>query len=280
MSATLINGKTLAANIAHTLRETIKKTPGHPTLCAIQVGEDPASQVYLRAKAKASEKVGIQFCRVSLKADVDLSEILFQIQELNKDPKVHGIIVQLPLPDPAMVPAVIQAIAPEKDVDGLHPLNQGRLFSGDYSGMIPCTPLGCLELIQSVEPHLSGKHAVVVGRSVLVGRPMTQLLLAQDCTVTHCHGKTVDLAAHTRQADILVSAVGKQGLITADMVKPGATVIDVGITRGETQVIGDVHPDVVQVAKALTPVPGGVGPMTVIGLMENTVRAWQVQTRA
>lgn len=243
-------------------------------LAVILVGEDPASHIYVRNKIVACEKTGIVSSERRLPATVTPAELKQVIAELNQDPSIHGILLQLPLPAHLDENEMILAISPDKDVDGLHPVNAGRLMAG-LPGMVPCTPQGSLMLIQEMQPDVTGLHAVVIGRSLLFGKPMGQLLLGANCTVTQCHSKTRDLPGLCRQADILVAAVGRPQMVKADWVKPGAIVIDVGINRlADKKVVGDVDFAAVSpVAGAITPVPGGVGPMTIACLLANTVKA-------
>jgi methylenetetrahydrofolate dehydrogenase (NADP+)/methenyltetrahydrofolate cyclohydrolase len=249
-----------------------------PGLAVVLVGEDPASQVYVRNKGKQTLEAGMGSFEHKLPDTTAESELLALIDQLNADPDVHGILVQLPLPDQIDSHAVINAIDPDKDVDGFHLINVGRLSTG-AAGLVPCTPLGCLMLLKEELGDLSGKNAVVVGRSNIVGKPMASLLLAESCTVTIAHSRTKDLADVCREADILVAAVGRPQMIPGDWVKPGATVIDVGINRvegaqGKTRLVGDVdYASAEAVAGAITPVPGGVGPMTIACLLRNTVQA-------
>ena len=249
-----------------------------PGLAVVLVGEDPASQVYVRNKGKQTLEAGMKSFEHKLPNTTSETELLGLIDQLNADPDVHGILVQLPLPDQIDSHAVINAINPDKDVDGFHLINVGRLSTG-ASGLVPCTPLGCLMLLKDELGDLSGKNAVVVGRSNIVGKPMAALLLAESCTVTIAHSRTQDLAGVCREADILVAAVGRPEMIPGDWVKPGATVIDVGINRiegeeGKTRLVGDVdYVSAEAVAGAITPVPGGVGPMTIACLLRNTVQA-------
>lgn len=270
----IIDGKAIAAALREELASRVAATNKKPGLAVVLVGEDPASQVYVRNKIKACEKTGLKSLEFKLPEATTQKKLLSLIHELNADPKVHGILVQLPLPDHLDETSVTQAIAPEKDVDGLHPVNIGRLVSG-LPGLVACTPQGSLKLIQSVKQDLSGLHAVVVGRSLLFGKPMAQLLLAENCTVTQAHSRTKDLPGICKQADILVVAVGRPQMVKADWVKPGAIVIDVGINRGDDgKLCGDVDFDAVKDhASAITPVPGGVGPMTIACLLANTVKA-------
>jgi len=258
-----------------TLQRDHGLTPG---LAVVLVGEDPASQVYVRNKGKQTLEAGMKSFEHKLPDTTSETELLALVEQLNSDPDVHGILVQLPLPDQIDSHAVINAINPDKDVDGFHLINVGRLSTG-ASGLVPCTPLGCLMLLKDELGDLSGKNAVVVGRSNIVGKPMAALLLAESCTVTIAHSRTQDLADVCREADILVAAVGRPQMIPGDWVKPGATVIDVGINRiegdeGKTRLVGDVdYASAEAVAGAITPVPGGVGPMTIACLLRNTVQA-------
>ncbi|PNY83128.1 bifunctional methylenetetrahydrofolate dehydrogenase/methenyltetrahydrofolate cyclohydrolase FolD [Deinococcus koreensis] len=279
--ATRLSGPPAAeALLAQTARRAAAlATPPH--LVIVRVGEDPASVSYVRGKAKKAGEIGLRGTVHALPDTTPQAELLALIAGLNADPGVHGILVQLPLPghiDPA---PVLEAIDPNKDVDGFHPVNVGRLWTGQPA-LSPCTPAGIMALLAHYEVQVAGKVVVIVGRSTLVGRPLAALMLGADATVTLAHSRTRDLAAVTRGADVLVVAVGRAGLITPDMVRPGAVVVDVGINRvlddaGKAHLTGDVHPDVSQVAGALTPVPGGVGPMTVAQLMANTVQAAERQ---
>jgi methylenetetrahydrofolate dehydrogenase (NADP+)/methenyltetrahydrofolate cyclohydrolase len=236
----------------------------------VLVGEDPASSVYVRSKGKATLAAGMESFEHRLPADTTQEALLALVDRLNADPAVDGILVQLPLPAHIDEHAVLTRIDPDKDVDGFHPVNAGRLATG-LPGFVPCTPLGCLLLLRDVHPHLAGLEAVVIGRSNIVGKPMGQLLLRESCTVTTVHSRTRDVMAHVRAADIVVAAVGIAGFVRAEWVKPGATVIDVGINRTDAGLVGDVDPAVAEVAGAITPVPGGVGPMTIACLMRNTL---------
>ncbi len=261
--------KDLARRVAK-LAEYRHATPG---LAVILVGDDPASQIYVRNKEKAAAEVGVRSGVYRLPATATQDQVLATIRELNADAAIHGILVQSPVPRHLSFEALVAAIDPAKDVDGFHPINLGRLVRGQPC-TVACTPKGVMTMLRRYGIDPSGKHAVVVGRSTVVGKPMSLLLLEADATVTVCHRYTEDLAHHTRQADILVVAVGRPGLITADMVKPGAAVIDVGITRVEGGIAGDVDFAAVrEVAGWITPVPGGVGPMTVAMLMENAIEA-------
>jgi methylenetetrahydrofolate dehydrogenase (NADP+) / methenyltetrahydrofolate cyclohydrolase len=281
MTATILDGKAFGARVraevaAHVarLREENGLTPG---LAVVLVGEDPASQVYVRNKHAATVEAGMASFERRMSAETPEAELLAVIDRLNADPSVHGILVQLPLPSHLNSELVINRIAPAKDVDGFHISNVGLLGTGQKS-MVPCTPLGCLMMLRDHHGSLAGLEAVVVGRSNIVGKPMAQLLLADSCTVTIAHSRTRDLPAVCRRADILVAAVGRAEMVPGDWVKPGATVIDVGINRinrdGKTKLVGDVHFDsAAKVAGAITPVPGGVGPMTIACLLANTLTA-------
>lgn len=278
MSARLIDGKAIAAEIRQEVRLDVAamaaQTGVVPCLAAILVGNDPASATYVQNKAKACREVGITSVRIDLPADILEALLLQEITRLNDDPAVHAILVQLPLPPHISEKRVLETILPEKDVDGFHPVNLGGLLVGKPL-FVASTPLGILELLNRSNVGIEGKHAVIVGWSVVVGKPTAFLLLQHHATVTICHIKTRDLAVHTRQADILVVAAGKPGLVTGSMVKEGAVVIDVGVNRlTDGKVVGDVDfPEVSEKASLITPVPGGVGPMTVAMLLKNTVDA-------
>jgi methylenetetrahydrofolate dehydrogenase (NADP+)/methenyltetrahydrofolate cyclohydrolase len=278
VSAIIIDGNALAQAVRAELAEkaaALKASRGvTPCLAVILVGEDPASQVYVRNKVAACEKAGFRSIRETYAPDVEPMAVLGKIAELNADPSVHGILVQLPLPKQFDADAVLEAIAPEKDVDGFHAENVGALMQGNPR-FIPCTPYGVMKMLESAKVSLKGAEAVIVGRSNIVGKPMAMLLLAQSCTVTVCHSQSKDLAFHTKHADILVAAVGRAKMITGDMIKPGATVIDVGINRlPDGKLCGDVDFESCKdVAGAITPVPGGVGPMTITMLLANTLEA-------
>ncbi|MGF6526894.1 bifunctional methylenetetrahydrofolate dehydrogenase/methenyltetrahydrofolate cyclohydrolase FolD [Variovorax sp. PvP013] len=277
MTAQLIDGNALS----HTLRADVARraaalkargtTPG---LAVVLVGDSPASQVYVRNKVKACEDNGLHSVLEKYPADLGEAELLARVDALNADPAIHGILVQLPLPAHIDAQKVIEAIAPHKDVDGFHVASAGALMTG-ASGFWPCTPYGCMKMLESIGCDLRGKHAVVIGRSNIVGKPMALMLLAKHATVTVCHSATADLGAFTRQADVVVAAVGKRNVLTADMVKPGAVVIDVGMNRNdEGKLCGDVDfAGVREVAGWITPVPGGVGPMTITMLLVNTLEA-------
>jgi len=277
MSAQIIDGKTIAQNLREEIKEQVS-TLGKPVgLAVILVGDDPASHVYVGNKIKACAHVGIESTEHKMPEDASEKDILHVIKNLNANPDVHGILLQLPLPKhlSEVQEDLVQSIAPTKDVDGLTMTNAGKLFLGMNDGLVPCTPQGSLRLIKSVEENLSGKHAVVIGRSNLFGKPMAQLLLQENCTVTIAHSRTKDLASVCKTADILVAAVGRPKMVEAGWVKEGAIVIDVGINRLDTgKLCGDVDFDTVQsIAGAITPVPGGVGPMTIACLLANTVKA-------
>lgn len=271
MAAKLMDGTALAAKVRARVQEEVAEL-GELGLATVLVGDDPASQIYIRLKHKAAEEVGIRPIDRRLPADTPEEDVLELVGELNEDDEVDGILVQTPLPGQIDEGRVMRALDPIKDVDGLHPFNAGQLFFGRQT-LVGATPVGIIELLDEYRVPVEGARAVVVGRSLIVGRPVSMLLLHGNATVTICHSRTDDLAAHTRAADILVAAVGSPGLITADMVKPGAAVIDVGITRTEGGLRGDVDPEVAEVAAFMTPVPGGVGPMTIAALLGNTVRA-------
>ena len=284
MSATLIEGKAQAAALRARVAGEVRRLAGRdvvPGLAVVLVGADPASEVYVRNKGRQTVEAGMRSFDHTLAADASEAEVLALVGRLNADPQVDGILVQLPLPAQIDAQKVIEAIDPGKDVDGFHPMNAGRLMTG-VDGLAPCTPLGCLMLVHSVRPEIAGLEAVVVGRSNIVGKPVAQLLLAQSCTVTVAHSRTRDLPAVCRRADILVAAVGRPEMIRGEWVKPGATVIDVGINRvpnpgageGKTRLVGDVaFEQAKDIAGAITPVPGGVGPMTIAFLLRNTVVA-------
>ena len=282
MSAQIIDGKAFAAKVRGQVAEhvtRIKEENGiTPGLAVVLVGEDPASQVYVRSKGKQTVEAGMNSYEHKLDADTSQDDLLKLIADLNADKDVHGILVQLPLPKHLNEDLVINSIAPEKDVDGFHISNVGLLGTGQKS-MVPCTPLGCLMMLRDYHGSLSGMNAVVIGRSNIVGKPMAQLLLGDSCTVTIAHSRTKDLPAVVRGADIVVAAVGRPEMVPGDWIKPGATVIDVGINRidkpeGGTRLVGDVdYASCAEVAGAITPVPGGVGPMTIACLLANTVTA-------
>lgn len=279
-----IDGKALAQELRDNLKTEVKQlqddrgiTPG---LTVVLVGEDPASQIYVRNKVRQTEEVGMISNEIRMSAETSQQVLLDELDKLNKDPAVHGILVQLPLPKHIDEALVIETILPEKDVDGFHPMNSGRLYNGDAAALVPCTPQGCVLLAKKhLGDNLSGLHAVVIGRSNIVGKPVSLLLLQESCTVTIAHSRTKDLPALCATADILVAAVGRPEMVKADWIKPGATVIDVGINRiptddGKGRLVGDVdYASVSPMAAAITPVPGGVGPMTIACLLKNTVEA-------
>jgi methylenetetrahydrofolate dehydrogenase (NADP+)/methenyltetrahydrofolate cyclohydrolase len=277
MSAHIIDGKTIAATLREKIAGQVAGMPKKPGLAVILVGDDPASHVYVRNKLKATQEVGMISFEHRLPQNTTEDEIKTLIERLNNDNTVHGILLQLPLPKHLNADALIQCIAPIKDVDGLTIPNIGKLVAG-LDGMVPCTPQGALALIQSVENDITGLHAVVIGRSLLFGKPMAQLLLAQNCTVTTAHSKTKNLKDICKQADILVAAVGCAQMVKPDFIKPGAIVIDVGINRmADGTLKGDVDFEGAKmIARAITPVPGGVGPMTIACLLSNTLKAAQV----
>jgi methylenetetrahydrofolate dehydrogenase (NADP+) / methenyltetrahydrofolate cyclohydrolase len=282
MSARIIDGKAIATELRGRVAAEVARIKHEhnlvPGLAVVLVGNDPASEVYVRGKHKQTQDVGMASFEHRLSADVSQAEVLAIVEKLNRDPAVHGILVQLPLPKGLHTETIINAIDPDKDVDGLHPANAGRLAAG-FAALSPCTPLGCIILSKSVHASLEGMNAIVIGRSNLVGRPLLQLLLNENATVTVAHSRSRDLPKLCAQADLVYAAVGRAEMVRADWIKPGATVIDIGITRrataeGKTKLVGDVaFAEVSQVAGAITPVPGGVGQMTVACLLVNTLRA-------
>ena len=301
-TATILDGAKIGAQIRAEVGEAVQKltTAGiRPGLAVILAGNDPASAIYVRNKVKACEQLGIHSVKITPPDSVTTEELKRTVEELNRRDEIDGILVQLPLPRQVDARKVLLAIAPEKDVDGLHPMNVGNL-STQRPGLVPCTPAGIMEILKRSQIEIAGRHAVVIGRSDLVGKPVAMLLLNANATVTVCHSKTRDLPAVARQADILVAAIGRAGLVTRDFVKPGATVIDVGtnsvtdrtefdrffagnaarektfVEKGST-LVGDVDPRVAEVAGAITPVPGGVGPLTIAMLMSNTVKACRMR---
>jgi methylenetetrahydrofolate dehydrogenase (NADP+)/methenyltetrahydrofolate cyclohydrolase len=275
--ARIIDGKKIAEDIYTELKEEVKNLEDKPGLAVVLVGDDPASLVYVRNKERICKRLGLNYRLMRFPQSADKNEILSTIESLNSDKEINGIIVQIPLPEHLDPFEVVSAIDPLKDVDGLHPDNLGRLLSGKPR-IIPCTPLGVIELLKRENIDIRGKNAVIVGRSNLVGKPLFHLLLSLDATVTVCHSKTRDLKEETSRADILVCAVGVPKLISADMVKEGATVIDVGINRVGDRLVGDVDfENIMGIASAITPVPGGVGPMTVAMLMKNVITAYKLQ---
>jgi methylenetetrahydrofolate dehydrogenase (NADP+)/methenyltetrahydrofolate cyclohydrolase len=271
VSATLMDGTALAARLRGELKNDIAEL-GRVGLATVLVGDDPASEIYIRLKHKAAQEVGIEPIDHRLPSTTAEDELVELVEELNENDEVDGILVQTPLPEQIDEARVMRAIDPMKDVDGLHPFSAGQLYLGRQT-LVPATPLGVMHLLDEYRIPIAGQRAVVVGRSTLVGKPVALLLLQANATVTICHSRTEDLAHQTLDADILIAAVGLPGVITADMVKPGATVVDVGITRTDAGVRGDVEVGVAEVAAFLTPVPGGVGPMTIAALLGNAVRA-------
>ena len=275
----IIDGKRIASELREELKKKIEELKSNynavPGLTVILVGEDTPSKIYVKNKEKFAKEVGMNSEIIRYPENVEEKVVLNKIKELNNDKKVSGILVQLPLPKHINKRKVIETILPGKDVDGFHPINVGNLSSG-YDSSIPCTPLGCYLLLKKVEKNLSGKHAVMIGRSNLNGKPMTQLLLKENCTVTITHSKTKDLKVECSRADIIIAAVGRPKLVKGDWVKKGAIVIDVGINKTDSGLVGDVDFDEVsKVAKAITPVPGGVGPMTIACLLNNTVECFK-----
>lgn len=278
----IISGKELATKLRTQMQNHVKdiaKVFGEtPCLAVILVGDNPASQSYVKGKSKACEEIGIKNITINLPNDVSEHELLQTIDELNINPEVNGILVQLPLPDHIDEHHVMNYIAPEKDVDGFHPVNVDALYTSKHNGILPCTPKGIIHLLNENDIQIAGKNAVVIGRSNIVGLPVAKLLLDNNATVTVCHSRTKDLSKITSEADILIVAIGKPKFVTADMIKPGAVVIDVGVNRVDGKLVGDVDFDNVEYrVKAITPVPGGVGPMTITCLMENTIECFLKQ---
>ena len=269
--ATLLDGKALAQRIRAEVKEEIAQL-GSLGLATILVGDDPANDIYIRRKHEAAQEVGITSTDIRLPEETSEEELLDRIAALNGDDAIDGILVQLPLPEHVSEVRVIRAVEPVKDVDGFHPLNAGQLYLGRPS-LVPATPIGIMALLAEYDISLEGAKAVVVGRSDIVGKPVAHLLLQQHATVTICHSRTRDLARETLEADVLVVAVGRPWLVTADMVKQGATVVDVGLSRTDAGLVGDVDPAAMELAGHMTPVPGGVGPMTIASLLRNTVLA-------
>ena len=277
MTAHLIDGNALSQQLRQNVAErarALKNRGITPGLAVVLVGDNPASQVYVRNKVKACQDAGLHSVLEKYEANLSEADLLARVDALNKDPSIHGILVQLPLPDHMDAQKVIEAISPRKDVDGFHIASAGALMTG-MPGFWPCTPYGCIKMLESIGYNLRGKHAVVIGRSNIVGKPMALMLLQQHATVTICHSATPDLKTHTLQADVIVAAVGRRNILTADMVKPGAVVLDVGMNRNdEGKLCGDVDfAGVREVASHITPVPGGVGPMTITMLLVNTLEA-------
>jgi methylenetetrahydrofolate dehydrogenase (NADP+)/methenyltetrahydrofolate cyclohydrolase len=294
LPAELIDGRAIARKIRADVAERVKKLVARgikPGLAVILVGDDPASEVYVNSKGKATEEAGMYSLTIRLEADTSQSELLAQVEALNDDPRIHGILVQMPLPKQIDPDFIIRAVDPLKDVDGFHPMNVGKMLVGERDGFVPCTPAGIQILLRESGVKTPGKNCVIVGRSNIVGKPMAALMMQNNpdanCTVTLCHSHTQDLADHTRLADILIVAAGRAGIVDGDMVKKGAIVIDVGTNRVEDKTAksgfrlrGDVDFDSVRkVASKMTPVPGGVGPMTIAMLMANTVRAAEMPPR-
>ena len=288
MPAELLDGKVIARELRDEVAAGTAKLVARgvrPGLAVVLVGDDPASAVYVKSKGKACEEAGMHSVTIRLPADTSQAQLDAQVDALNADPAIHGILVQMPLPKQIAADSIIRRIKPEKDVDGFHPVNVGKMLIGDTDGFVPCTPAGIQVMLQRAGVKTAGKECVVVGRSNIVGKPMVALMLQNtaqaNCTVTVCHSATTDMAAHTRRADILIAAAGRTHLIKRDMVKPGAVVIDVGISRVEDpssasgyRLAGDVAFDEVrEIASLITPVPGGVGPMTIAMLLKNTLRA-------
>ena len=274
MTARIIDGKAFAADVraqvAEGVAQVAREAGRKPGLAVVLVGEDPASAVYVRSKGKATVAAGMESIEHRLPADTTQDMLERLVDQLNANPAVDGILVQLPLPGHLDESAIITRIDPDKDVDGFHPVNAGRLATG-LPGFVPCTPYGCLLLLRDVLGDLSGKDAVVIGRSNIVGKPMAQLLIGDSCTVTVAHSRTRDLPAVVKRADIVVAAVGRAKMVKPDWIKPGATLIDVGINRTDEGLVGDIDPACAEVAGAMTPVPGGVGPMTIAVLLRNTL---------
>jgi len=294
LPAELIDGRAIAKKIRADVAERAKKLAQgglRPGLAVVMVGDNPASAVYTAAKSKAAEEAGFYSLNLRLPADTSEADLLSRVDALNSDPKIHGILVQMPLPKQIDPDTVIRRIDPKKDVDGFHPVNVGKMLIGERDGFIPCTPAGIQVLLKESGVKTPGKDCVIIGRSNIVGKPMAALMMQDNenanCTVTVCHRRTVDLKAHTRAADILIVAAGRPRIVTADMVKPGAVVIDVGTnrvndpsTKSGTRLQGDVDfESVSEIASKITPVPGGVGPMTIAMLMANTVRAAEMTVR-
>ena len=276
----ILDGKLVANHVLNKIQQEISILQHQgatiPKLVVVLVGDDPASQVYVNKKAKTAQKIGMLSELILLPAETTHETLCAEIQRLNADPTVHGILIQLPLPKHIDTQAIIQMVAPQKDVDGLHPLNLGRVLTGDPSACKPCTPAGVMMLLHHYQIPIAGKHAVILGRSNIVGKPMGLLLLQENATVTYCHSKTINLQQTLQQADILIAAVGVPQLIQAADVKPGVVVVDVGINRKDGKLCGDVHyASVAEKASFITPVPGGVGPMTIATLMSNTLAMYR-----
>ncbi|XVN42392.1 MAG: tetrahydrofolate dehydrogenase/cyclohydrolase catalytic domain-containing protein [Candidatus Rickettsia vulgarisii] len=280
LKSNVINGKSLATQILAKLETEIQNLKEQrqlvPTLAIILIGNNPASALYVRNKLKAAAKIGMNTCQVNLPSEIQTESILEEINKLNNDPNISGIIVQLPLPAHIDKNIILSAIDPSKDVDGFHPINVGYLHSGSGNGFIPCTALGCIELLKTVEPNLAGKHAVIIGRSNIVGKPLSALLFRENCTVTICHSYTKNLNSITSKAGIVISAMGNPLKLTEEYFSPNAIVLDVGISKlpSSNKIVGDVDfANVADKVRYISPVPGGVGPMTVAFLLKNTVKA-------
>lgn len=281
----LLDGKALASEWQQKLIETVnqitQKGQPAPHLAVMLIGENPASQVYVKKKAQTANKIGIQSSVLTYPASIDQQTLLNEIHRVNSDPSIHALLIQLPLPKHLDTNAILSTVSPQKDVDGFHPHNLGKLLSGDFPVALPCTPAGMMLMLEHYQIEIAGKHAVVVGRSNIVGKPIGMLLLEKNATVTYCHSRTTALSAHLKTADIVIAAVGVPEMIHGKDLKPGCVVLDVGINRkADGTLCGDVHfESASQVASAITPVPGGVGPMTIACLMKNTVALYQAQAQ-
>lgn len=282
MSATLLDGKVVAAGIREEVKaevEALRAKGIAPKLSVILAGDDPASIVYARSKEKSCSKVGIDFELTTFPGNVEEAELMAKVDELNKDPKVHGIMIELPLPKHIDKKKVMEAVDPKKDVDGVHPINRGYILSGS-EGLFPATPESCIEIMLRSGVEIKGKNVCLIGRGETVGKPLVFMLLNQNATITVCHSKTTDLAYHTKQADIIISAVGRQNTLTADMVKPGTVVVDAAIVQLENGICGDVDfENVKEVAGAISPVPGGVGSLTTVLIQRNVLKAVALQNK-
>ncbi|MBW2981670.1 bifunctional methylenetetrahydrofolate dehydrogenase/methenyltetrahydrofolate cyclohydrolase FolD [Candidatus Woesearchaeota archaeon] len=273
----LLDGEKVSNEIMENVKQEVSSLGNSPGLAVILIGEDKASKIYVNIKSKKCKEVGMESYKYELSEDTSEEEVLKLIEELNKDEKVNGILVQMPVPSHISRNKIMNAVVPSKDVDGFHPSNIGKLILGE-EGLFPCTAIGVIKLLEHYNIELSGKEAVVIGNSIIVGNPTAQLLLKKGATVTVCHSKTKDLKAHTEKADIIVSAAGKRNLVTSDMVKQGAVIVDVGIVREQGKIYGDVDfENVKDKCSYITPVPGGAGPMTVACLLENTLKAYKIQ---
>jgi methylenetetrahydrofolate dehydrogenase (NADP+)/methenyltetrahydrofolate cyclohydrolase len=279
----LLDGKALASvwqqKLIETVNQITQKGQPAPHLAVMLIGENPASQVYVKKKAQTANKIGIQSSVLTYPASIDQQTLLDEIHRVNSDPSIHALLIQLPLPKHLDTNAILSTVSPQKDVDGFHPHNLGKLLSGDFPVALPCTPAGMMLMLEHYQIEIAGKHAVVVGRSNIVGKPIGMLLLEKNATVTYCHSKTTSLSAHLKTADIVIAAVGVPEMIHGKDLKPGCVVLDVGINRkADGTLCGDVHfESASQVASAITPVPGGVGPMTIACLMKNTVALYDAQ---